>query len=71
MAFVRDWGFELADARRVTLWHGDCDDIVTPANANWLADHIADSVLRMLPDEGHMSIGLRLPEIIDDLLTGT
>ena len=69
MAFVRDWGFELADAHRVTLWQGDCDVNVTPANAHWLADHIPDSVLRMLPGESHMSIGLRLPEILDDLLT--
>ena len=69
MAFVRDWGFKLADARRVTLWQGDCDDMVTPANAQWLADRIPGSVLQMLPGEGHMSIGLRLPEILDDLLS--
>jgi pimeloyl-ACP methyl ester carboxylesterase len=69
IAFVRDWGFTLADARRVTLWQGDCDDNVTPANAHWLADRIPKSVLRMLPGEGHLSIGLRLPEILDDLLT--
>ncbi len=68
MALVRDWGFELADARQVTLWQGGCDDSVTPANAHWLADRIPDSGLRMLPGEGHMSIGLRLPEILDDLL---
>jgi pimeloyl-ACP methyl ester carboxylesterase len=69
MAFVRDWGFKLADACQVTLWQGDCDDNVTPANAHWLADRIPGSELQMLPGEGHMSIGLRLPEILDDLLT--
>ena len=66
-AFVSDWGFELADARGVTLWHGDEDDIVPPAHADWLKDHLPDSTLRLVSGEAHISIGLRLPEVIHDL----
>ena len=67
MAFVRDWGFDLATARNVTIWQGDQDDNVVPAEANWLAEQIPNSVLRILPGEGHLSIGFRLPEILHDL----
>ncbi len=31
-------------------------------------EHIPGAELHMLPDEGHISIGLRLPKVIDDLL---
>ena len=67
LALARDWGFDLATARNVTIWQGDQDDNVVPAEAHWLADQIPDSVLRILPGEGHLSIALRLPEILDDL----
>jgi hypothetical protein len=66
-AFVSDWGFDLGDARGVTLWQGDQDDIVTPAHARWLKDHLPDSTVRLVSGEAHISIGLRLPEVIDDL----
>jgi pimeloyl-ACP methyl ester carboxylesterase len=66
-AFMSDWGFDLGDSRGVVLWQGSEDDIVTPAHAHWLADHIPGATLRLLPGEAHLSIGLLLPEIIDDL----
>ena len=66
-AFMGDWRFDLGDARDVVLWQGGEDDIVTPAHAHWLADHISGATLHVLPGEAHLSIGLRLPEIIDDL----
>jgi hypothetical protein len=68
LALARDWGFELADARNVTLWQGDRDDNVVAANARWLADHVTNSRLRTLPNEGHMSIVRHLPDILRDLL---
>ena len=67
MAFVRDWGFDLATARNVTIWQGDQDDNVVPAEAHWLAEQIPNSALRVLAGEGHLSIALRLPEILHDL----
>jgi pimeloyl-ACP methyl ester carboxylesterase len=67
-AFARDWGFELRDAQHVAIWHGDRDDVVDPACAKWLAAQIPNALLRILPEQGHISIGLQLPTIIDDLL---
>jgi hypothetical protein len=58
----------LGDAQHVAIWHGDGDDVVDPACANWFAAQIPNALLRILPDEGHISIGLQLPTIIDDLL---
>jgi len=66
-AFMSDWGFDLGDTHEVVLWQGDLDDIVAPAHAHWLADHIPGATLRLLLREAHLSIGLLLPEIIDDL----
>ena len=66
-AFMSDWGFDLGAARGVSLWQGDRDDIVTPAHARWLVDHIPGATLHLLHGEAHLSIGLRLLEIIDDL----
>jgi len=63
-AFQRHWGFDPADARRVAICRGACDDIVLAAHSSWLADHIPDAVLHLLPDEGHISIGVHLPEIV-------
>ncbi len=67
-AFASDWGFELRDAQHVAIWHGDRDDVVDPACAKWLAAQIPHALLRILPDQGHVSIGLELPAVIDDLL---
>jgi pimeloyl-ACP methyl ester carboxylesterase len=67
LAFVHDWEFDLTEARRVTIWQGDQDQNVTPSHSIWLAERIP-AELRLLPNEGHISIGLRFPEILDDLL---
>ena len=40
---------------------------MTPAHARWLVDHIPGATLHLLPGDGHVTIGLRLREIIDDL----
>jgi pimeloyl-ACP methyl ester carboxylesterase len=69
LACARDWGFEPADARHVAIWHGEQDETVLPSHAVWLSEHIPRAELRLLPDEGHISIGLRFPEIVEDLLT--
>ena len=64
---MSDWVLDLNAALRSGLWQGDRDDIVTPAHARWLVDHIPGATLHLLPGDGHVSIGLRLREIIDDL----
>jgi pimeloyl-ACP methyl ester carboxylesterase len=69
-AFTLDRGFDLAEVRRVTVWQGDQDEMLPPAHAVWLAGHSPEAELRLLAGEGHLSIGLRFPEIVDNLLAG-
>jgi pimeloyl-ACP methyl ester carboxylesterase len=66
-ACARDWGFDLTDARRVAVWHGD-EDTSPVAHPAWLAEHIPGAELHLLPRQGHCSIIRRLPEIVDDLV---
>ena len=69
IALAGEWGFQWSDADNVAVWHGDRDDVVTLANASWLAEQIPNALLRVLPGEGHISIGLAIPEIFEDLLS--
>jgi pimeloyl-ACP methyl ester carboxylesterase len=69
VAFDRDWGFKVAQARRVAIWHGAKDQNVPVARGAWLGNHIPNAELHVLPDEGHVSIGLRFREIFDDLVS--
>jgi pimeloyl-ACP methyl ester carboxylesterase len=65
--FVSDWGFPAAEARRVAIWHGADDGNIPTVNGVWLAEHIPDAELHVLPNHGHVSIGLRFGDIYDDL----
>lgn len=67
-ALQRAWGFDLADAKRVAVWHGSVDATVEPAHGSWLAGHIPNAEMHLLPNEGHISIGYRFPEIVGDLV---
>ncbi len=64
---AHDWGFKVAQSRRVAIWHGAEEAPV--ANAEWLSEHIPNAELHVLPNEGHVSIGLRFREIFDDLIS--
>lgn len=70
LAFLRDWGFELADLRRpVSIWQGGQDRFVPPSHGDWLAARVPGARAHLLPAEGHLSIALgRYGEILDDLL---
>ena len=69
VAFAHDWGFKVTDARRVAIWHGAEDANVRVVHGVWLGDHIPNAELHLLPDEGHVSIGLRFRDIFDDLIS--
>ncbi|WP_135821691.1 alpha/beta fold hydrolase [Halostella litorea] len=54
--FVRDWGFDLADAAApVRLWHGAGDTNAPLSGAAYLADELPDAELTRLPDDDHLS----------------
>jgi pimeloyl-ACP methyl ester carboxylesterase len=69
LAFLREWGFSLQDARRVAIWHGTEDQNVPVNHGRWLADHIPAAELTVVEGEGHSSMGRHLFEILDHLRT--
>jgi len=70
LAFVRDWGFPLAAAQRVTVWQGGQDRMVPFAHGAWLAGQLPEPRVRLRPDEGHLSLLVgAFDEILDDLTT--
>jgi len=72
LAFVKDWGFDLASITvPVTVWQGDDDRMVPFAHGQWLAAHIAGARAELRRGEGHLSITVAAyGEILDDLLAG-
>ena len=70
LAFVRDWGFEVADIRvPVSIWQGRQDLMVPIAHGEWLAAHIPGARVHLRPEHGHLSLAVgAIGEILDDLL---
>jgi pimeloyl-ACP methyl ester carboxylesterase len=66
---VRDWGFSLKSARiPVTVWQGTLDRNVPPEMGRALASSIAAAHLRLVEDEGHLSlVHNRFEEVLRDL----
>ena len=49
------WPFDMADVRcPVTLWYGERDANAPMRNGRWLAAHLPDSTLHVLPGLGHL-----------------
>jgi pimeloyl-ACP methyl ester carboxylesterase len=67
LAFVAPWGVELGSVRGpVGMWHGQQDLSVPVAHGRWLANAIPGAMLRVLPDDGHLSLIFgREGEVID------
>jgi pimeloyl-ACP methyl ester carboxylesterase len=69
VAFVRPWGFRLADvALPVLVVQGEEDRVIPPGHARWMDAHLPASALRLLPGDGHVSALNAVPEILDWLL---
>lgn len=57
LAYTRPWGFDPASiAVPVLLLHGGADRIAPSSHGEWLAAVIAESELRLFPDDGHISV---------------
>jgi pimeloyl-ACP methyl ester carboxylesterase len=67
VAFITDWGVDVADTHHVAVWHGT-EDRIPALHPQWIADQSPGATLHLFPDEGHCSLLLKLPEIIDDAL---
>ncbi|HEY6684681.1 MAG TPA: alpha/beta fold hydrolase [Propionibacteriaceae bacterium] len=69
LAQVQPWGFDLDQIRvPVSIWHGADDRNVGTEHAEWLSQHIPGAQLHILEGEGHVSLILRIAEVLDDLL---
>jgi pimeloyl-ACP methyl ester carboxylesterase len=69
-AMWEPWGFDLARITvPVSIWQGAEDRFVPPQNGEWLAGHVPGAKLRLLAEEGHLSLPARhYGAILDDLL---
>ena len=69
LAFVKKWGFDLADTKvPVAIWQGGQDRFTPPAHGEWLASHIPGAHPHLLADQGHLSLGVdSFGVILDDL----
>lgn len=54
---VNAWGFDPADIVAPVLFlHGGRDRVVPPSHAEWLVRRCPSAELRLLPDDGHISV---------------
>jgi pimeloyl-ACP methyl ester carboxylesterase len=70
LAFIRPWGFELADIAVPTyLWQGSEDLMVPFAHGQWLAARIPGVTAHLEAGEGHLSVVLGAMErMLDELV---
>ncbi|RDI73909.1 putative hydrolases or acyltransferases (alpha/beta hydrolase superfamily) [Gaiella occulta] len=69
LAFIRDWGFDLAGIRvPVSVWQGDQDLMVPLAHGAWLAGAIPGARSRLIEGEGHLSLALLCRAIVAEVV---
>ena len=68
LQIVRPWGFDLRDITvPVSVWQGAHDRMVPFAHGRWLADAIPGARAHLFDDEGHISLVVKIDEILADL----
>ncbi|GMR21008.1 MAG: alpha/beta hydrolase [Gammaproteobacteria bacterium] len=69
--YQNPWGFELSNIRKhIHLWHGNADRIVPCCHSEFVHSQLPDSVLDIVPNEGHFSLPVRHAEAILTTLVG-
>jgi len=57
IAYVTPWGFDPAEVVAPALFlHGAMDRMVPSSHSQWLAGHIPSAGLRLMPNDGHISV---------------
>ena len=65
LAFLGDWGIDLASIRiPVSIWQGDQDRMVPYAHGRWLGAHIPHATTHLIPGEGHLSLIKNIDTIV-------
>ncbi|GAA2146867.1 alpha/beta hydrolase [Nocardioides koreensis] len=68
LAATRPWGFDLGAVRvPVAVWQGRQDAMVPFAHGEWLVAHVPGAEAHLFDDEGHLSLAVRIEEILTDL----
>lgn len=68
LALVAPWGFEVATIAVPTLiYQGRADAMVPYSHGEWLAAHVPDAQVHLTRHDGHLTLVVRLPEILADL----
>jgi pimeloyl-ACP methyl ester carboxylesterase len=70
LAFIKPWGFSLAEISVPTLiWQGSADLTVPFAHGRWLGSRLPAATVHLEEGEGHLSVGLgKLDAMLDELV---
>jgi len=68
LAATGPWGFDLGSIRvPVAVWQGRQDAMVPFAHGEWLVANVPGAEAHLFDDEGHLSLAVRIEEILTDL----
>jgi pimeloyl-ACP methyl ester carboxylesterase len=68
LAFLTDWGIDLASIRvPVSIWQGDQDRMVPRDHGRWLGEHVAGATTNLVAGEGHLSLINNIDAIVTTL----
>jgi pimeloyl-ACP methyl ester carboxylesterase len=72
LAFIKPWGFDLAELQDVPtfIWQGGDDLMVPFAHGEWLAARLPNATVHLEQGEGHLSIAVGLFDTMLDELIG-
>lgn len=69
LTHTRPWGFSVREiSRPVAVWQGTEDQMVPFAHAEWLVAAVPRVRAHLENGEGHLSLVVQMPRVLDDLL---